>query len=323
MESNPVGCDFCGIVESTGSSSIVPVGTRVIGADFPYRPNNPFNGAFAQYAVCDSRQTLRVPEEWSDTRAAALGAIGWGTACLAISDPEALNLQGRPSKPVDKPIPVLVYGGATATGIVAIQMLKQSVVYMQLLSDRYNFLTWPNRSGYVPIAVCSSKSAPQVMAYGAIGTASYTSATCLETIKSLAGGTPIKHALDCITDPESVTVCFNTLARVGGRYASLEDFPESWRTRRSVKVKVVMGFESRGVDVDLGHPVYTRKANLGLHALACGWTTEMQSLLDKGLITTQAIREVDGQFEAIVKALELLQSGEVKGEKLVVRISKN
>ena len=128
MDGNTVGCDFCGIAESAGPASTIPVGVRVIGADFPYRPNNPYNGAFAQYAVCDSRQTLKAPEEWSDIQAAALGAIGWGTACMAISDPEALNLQGRPSTPVEKPIPVLVYGGATATGCVAIQMLKQFVL---------------------------------------------------------------------------------------------------------------------------------------------------------------------------------------------------
>ena len=128
MDGNPVGCDFCGVVESAGPSSTVSIGTRIIGADFPYRPNNRSNGAFAQYAVCDSRQTLRVPEEWSDTQAAGLGAIGWGTACLALSDPEALNLQGRPSNPVEKPKPVLVYGGGTATGVLAIQMLKRSVL---------------------------------------------------------------------------------------------------------------------------------------------------------------------------------------------------
>ena len=159
------------------------------------------------------------------------------------------------------------------------------------------------------------------MKCGAVGTASYTSATCVETIKSLAGGTPIKHALDCITDPESVSVCFSALSRVGARYACLEDCPESWRTRRSVKVKVVMGFESKGVDVDLGHPVYTRKANPELHAIGCEWTSDMQSLLDRGLITIQAVREVEGRFEGIIKALGMLQSGEVKGKKLAVRIS--
>ncbi len=127
MEGNTVGCDFCGIVETAGSSALFRRGDRVCGAEFPYRPDNPLNGAFSQYMVVDSRHMLRIPDEWSDTQAAALGAIGWGTACLAFTDPEGLNLPGLPSKPVEKPIPVLVYGGATATGILAIQMLKLSV----------------------------------------------------------------------------------------------------------------------------------------------------------------------------------------------------
>ena len=129
MEGNTVGCDFCGIVETAGSSALFRPGDRVCGAEFPYRPDNPFNGAFSQYMVVNSRHMLRIPNEWSDTQAAALGAICWGTTCLAISDPEALNLPGVPSKPVEKSIPVLVYGGATATGIIAIQMLKLSVLY--------------------------------------------------------------------------------------------------------------------------------------------------------------------------------------------------
>jgi NADPH:quinone reductase-like Zn-dependent oxidoreductase len=124
MDGNTVGCDFCGIVEKAGESASVSPGERVCGADFPYRPDNKLNGAFAQYAVADSRHVLRVPKDWSDTQAAALGAIGWCTACLAISDPEALNLKGMPSSPAEKPSPVLVYGGATATGLMAIQMLK-------------------------------------------------------------------------------------------------------------------------------------------------------------------------------------------------------
>lgn len=128
MEGNIVGCDFCGIIEVAGSFARFRPGNRVCGAEFPYRRDNPRNGAFSQYMVVDSRHMLRVPNDWSDTQGGALGAIGWGTACLAISDPEALNLPGLPSMPVEKSIPVLVYGGATATGIMAIQMLKQSVL---------------------------------------------------------------------------------------------------------------------------------------------------------------------------------------------------
>ena len=124
------------------------------------------------------------------------------------------------------------------------------------------------------------------MKYGAVGMASYTSSTCAETIKLLAGGVPIKYALDCITDAESVAICFRALSCAGGRYVCLEDCPESWRTRRVVKVKVVMGFEMQGNNVDLGHPVYARKASLELHAIGALWAKEMQILLDNGSITT-------------------------------------
>ena len=191
------------------------------------------------------------------------------------------------------------------------------------LSDECRSLTSLGRSGYAPIAVCSDKSAPLAMKCDAIETASHTSTTCLKTIKSLADESPIKHALDCITDPESAAICFDALSRVSGRYACLEYCPEAWRPRRSMKVKIVMRFEFKDSDVDLSHPVYTRKANPKLFAIENEWTKDMQSLLNRGLITTLAIREVDGQLKEIIKGLEQLQSGQVKGQKLAVRVSSN
>ena len=128
MDGNVIGCDFCGVIEKAGSSALFPPGIRICGAVFPYRidQDNPQNGAFSQWVLVDSRQMLRAPDAWSDLQAAALGGIGWSTVAMALGDPEALNLAGRPSKPIscDKPVPVLVYGGATATGIIAVQALK-------------------------------------------------------------------------------------------------------------------------------------------------------------------------------------------------------
>lgn len=180
--------------------------------------------------------------------------------------------------------------------------------------------TQNHSAGYAPIAVCSSKSAPLAIRLGAVGTASYTSPSCAQEVKQLAGSTPIKHALDCITDAESAAVCFAVLARVGARYACLEAIPEAWITRRSVALKVVMGFEGQDRDVDLGHPVYSRKANKALHAAVSRWAHELQVPLDTKDLATQPIREVKGGFEGVIQALEMLQSGEVKGEKLVVSI---
>lgn len=121
------GCDFCGIVEKSPSKETTrafPPGTRVCGATFPYNPHDPHNGAFAQWVVSDHRLLLRVPEHWDDLQGAALGGVGWGTAGLGFCDPDALNLQGCPSKPTAKKEPVLVYGGTTASGTMACQLLK-------------------------------------------------------------------------------------------------------------------------------------------------------------------------------------------------------
>lgn len=149
---------------------------------------------------------------------------------------------------------------------------------------------------------------------------SYTDLDCADKIKKLGSGTPIKHALDCITDADSVAVCFAALARTGGRYACLEDCPEEWRTRKAVKVKVVMGFEMQGNDVSLGHPTYSRVANKELFEIGVEWTKEMQALLDDGRVRTQPIHEVGGGFQGIIEALEMLRKGDNKGKKLVVSI---
>jgi NADPH:quinone reductase-like Zn-dependent oxidoreductase len=136
---NMAGCDFCGIVVERGTNAVHDVGTRVCGATFPYswsatqvQPQDDVHhqqkqtqqsGAFAEFLTADSRLLLRVPDTWSDSGGAALGQVGWGTASLALSDPEALGLTGLPSAPAGEGEPVLVYGAATATGTMACQLL--------------------------------------------------------------------------------------------------------------------------------------------------------------------------------------------------------
>lgn len=150
------GCDFCGIVVKTGTRSVCERGTRVCGGLFPYGRYDGASkpqGAFAEFVAVDSRRLLRIPDTWSDLQGAALGAVGWGTVGLALSDPQALALEGFPSTPTSAlattaaaapavpaapvltptaaaaaaaagPEPVLVYGAATATGTMACQLLK-------------------------------------------------------------------------------------------------------------------------------------------------------------------------------------------------------
>lgn len=129
-----VGCDFCGVIEQSSNSAEsdatspagrLTVGTRVCGGVFPYAGSEgSSSGAFAQWVVADARLLLRVPDPWNDLQAAAVGSVSWGTVGSAISDPDALGLRGLPSLPSAKKEPVLVYGGATASGTMACQLLR-------------------------------------------------------------------------------------------------------------------------------------------------------------------------------------------------------
>jgi len=181
---------------------------------------------------------------------------------------------------------------------------------------------YDHRMGYSPIAIASNKSAPLAMEYGAAGTASYTSPDCVEKVQSLAKK-PIRRALDCITDAESVAICFSAMARTSGKYACLEECPEAWRTRRAIKVKEVLGFQILGVDINLGDSVYTRPADERLMRIGMQWAGEMQLLMDEGRIKTHPLRELQGGWEGIIQGLDMLRNGEVRGEKLVARITQN
>jgi NADPH:quinone reductase-like Zn-dependent oxidoreductase len=314
---NRVGCDFCGVIVHTGDGvqedTLMGVGTRVCGGLFPYgRPQGeePDCGAFAQFVVADSRLLVRVPDTWSDLEGAVLGGIGWTTAALAMSDADALGLPGFPSRPAaksksGKPIPVLVYGAATATGTMACQLLTLS--------------------GYAPIAIASKQSAELATAYGAHATAAYTSPTCDQDIKdaiaALGISEPIRHAIDCITTRESAKLCFTALHRMGGRYACLEGLPAEWRTRRAVHVKEIMAFEGHGRDMIVDDPTYSRTASPALFELCKRWTAEVQNLVDVGRLRCHPVREVKGGWEGVISGLATLQKGGVRGEKLAIQIS--
>lgn len=122
-----MGCDFTGIIVEAGDrvENHTP-GTRVCGPMHGSNPGNPDSGAFTEYLIQDARLLVRIPESWSVLEGAALGGVGWVTVALAMED--SLQLTGTPSQPAPPRSdgtrrPVLVYGGATATGTMACQLL--------------------------------------------------------------------------------------------------------------------------------------------------------------------------------------------------------
>jgi hypothetical protein len=65
---------------------------------------------------------------------------------------------------------------------------------------------------------------------------------------------------------------------------------------------------------------YRRDADPAAFDLAVSWSQEMQTLLDGNSLRCHPVHQLDGRWEGIIEGLRMLQSGEVRGEKLVVSI---
>ncbi|KAA6407226.1 MAG: hypothetical protein FRX48_09028 [Lasallia pustulata] len=173
-------------------------------------------------------------------------------------------------------------------------------------------------AGYTPLATCSPASAALVRDYGASHTFAYTSPSCADDIRA-AVAAPLRYALDCITDAESARTCYAALGRTGGRYVSLEACRSEWKTRKAVKGEFVMGYEIFGKEVALGGE-YGRRADEGKKERAVKWCREVQGLVKEGKIRSHPVRVLEDGWEGVLEGLRRLRSGEVRREKLVVRV---
>lgn len=122
-----IGCDYAGIIESVGSAVTKgwKPGDRIFGCGHGANLVNPDDGVFAEHASVVGDLQMRIPDGMSFEQAATLGlgCITVGQSLyqkalkLELPDP---NKQREPNN-----IPVLIYGGTSATAALAIQFAKQ------------------------------------------------------------------------------------------------------------------------------------------------------------------------------------------------------
>jgi len=121
-----IGMDFAGEIvqmdpEAAENRPDLHIGNRVCGAVHGSNPAGRDNGSFAEYVRATAGILIKVPEEMALEKAATLG-VALTTCCLALWD--SLGITSSPEKPAEKPYDVLVYGGSTSSGAMAIQLLK-------------------------------------------------------------------------------------------------------------------------------------------------------------------------------------------------------
>lgn len=118
------GFDCAGTVVAIGSGvkKVWNIGDRALGSAGGMDPKRPLGGAFAEYAALPGDQALRIPDSMTFEDAATLPtAVNTNVMALFWSLKIPISLI---DKPAQTPFPVLVYGGSTSVGTMAIQILK-------------------------------------------------------------------------------------------------------------------------------------------------------------------------------------------------------
>ena len=128
-ENATAGSDCAGVVVALGSDASADgrfaIGDRVCAAFAPMNRLAPREGAWAEYAPATADFVLKVPDSMPLVSAAGLGI---GVAAVGYALFRSLGIPGHPERPVTqpgRPVYVLVYGGSTASGTMAIQLIRK------------------------------------------------------------------------------------------------------------------------------------------------------------------------------------------------------
>ncbi|KAH6880821.1 alcohol dehydrogenase class-3 [Thelonectria olida] len=293
-----VGCDYAGIVEQVGSGveKTLKKGDRVAGFAHGANALHHEDGTFAEYITAKGDLLVLIPDNVSFEEAATLG-VGITTVGQALY--QSLDLP-TPSAPAERRFPILIYGGSTATGALAIQFAKLS--------------------GLDVYTTASPKNFEYVKTLGADGVFDYNSETVVEDIKQATGG-QLKHALDCISKEPTARIAVGALSDDGGVYTTLLPLPNDFVSsiNSNVTAKSTLAYTSIGEDFVFGQPVAANADDL---SFAKKFWALAEGLLSDGKLKVHApsVNEGGEGLAGVLEGLSLVRDGKVSGKKLVYTI---
>jgi NADPH:quinone reductase-like Zn-dependent oxidoreductase len=120
------GCDFSGTVVALGSEVAAQgrfhLGDKAFGAVQGSNMSDPMSGSYCEYIRTEPGLTFHVPKGMDLVAVPSLS--GTAIATLGVALFWSLQLPGTLHTPASKSEDVLVYGGSSTIGLLAIQMVK-------------------------------------------------------------------------------------------------------------------------------------------------------------------------------------------------------
>jgi NADPH:quinone reductase-like Zn-dependent oxidoreductase len=296
-----VGCDYAGEIVSIGSdvTKSFKVGEKVYGCAHGSNFSQPYDGVFAEYAMVKGDVAMRIPRNVGGTFAPEdvvsipLGSITVGQGLFQQNKGLALALpeQGKGNGEW-----LLIYGGGTATGSLGIQFAKLA--------------------GYKVITTCSPRSNEFVKSRGADEVFNYNDPQCGAKIRELTGN-KLKYAWDTISLADSAKLCDEALSSdsAGLHYGSIlaVKFPREGVKHTTTMMYTMFGeeFEKKGNKFPASKDDYE---------FAKMWMRLLEKLVAEGKVKPYPKRLGSGGLEGVLKGLEEMKAGKVRGEKLVYRL---
>ena len=290
------GCDYAGTVEDVGKDVTKQwkKGDRVAGFAHGGDVVQHENGAFAEYIVVKGDLQMAIPDSVSFEEAATLG-IGVFTVGQGLYQSLGLPL---PTEPAKEAFPLLIYGGSTATGSLAIQFAKLSGLRVVTISSPKNF------------NLCKSMGADAVF--------DYNDPSAAEQIREFTDN-KLKYAFDTISVEQSAAICAAALSSTSGcAYSSL--LPVKL-PRQDIESKYTLVYTIANEYFRIGQQGKEFPAKQQDFDFAKKFGGIAEKLLAEGKFKVHPPSVRQGGLKGVLEGLQELREGKVSGSKLVYRIS--
>ncbi|KAI9926949.1 hypothetical protein ASPWEDRAFT_294261 [Aspergillus wentii DTO 134E9] len=292
-----VGCDYAGIVEAVGPQVTKPFkkGDRVAGFVHGSNAARPDGGAFAEYVIAKGDLQILIPPYMSFDAAATLG-VGLTTVGQNLYQSMELPLPGSPDEDASD-TSILIYGGATATGTLAIQLAKLS--------------------GLRVVTTCSEHNRNLMFELGADAVFDYHDPQVGEQIREDTDDA-LEFVLDTISTHQSAGICSAAISSAGGSYHALL---EVRCPRDDVDSHVSMAYDVVGEPYRMG----TNQASPDPSNLEFGkkWAGLAQKLLEARRLVPHPYQVKPGGLAGALAGLQMLRDGKVRASKLVYTVNES
>lgn len=295
-----LGCDYAGVVEGVGKAvtKTFKKGDRITGPCHGANAVCHDDGTFGQYITVKGDVQIKIPDNLSFKDAATLG-IGITTAGQALYQNLQLPLPESKEKAT---FPILIYGGSTATGAIAVQFAKLSGAFV--------------------ITTCSPHNFEYIKSTGADVVLDYNTPGVVEDIKRAANYN-LKHALDCVSVESSAKICVGAMSESGGQLAELQPIPDELIKGINQKVSGRLTVAYTVLGEGFSNGPYQVAAQPEDFEFGKKFWELSRSLLEQGKLKVHPpnVNPTGSDLEGVLKGIQCMRAGKVSGKKWVYTIS--